>query len=243
MTSSLQEHLELPIVSVDTVVMSLKEQDASRPDDKTLHVLLVRRAPIPGEPFPERWSLPGAMIQPSLDPDVDACARRVLSEKTGLAKAAKWLEQLSSFGSATRDPRGWSISMAYYALIPFDAPHPSSNRVMDCRWFPVDEALSMNLPFDHSDILALAVERLRSKVGYSMLATRLLPDEFTLFELQRVHEQILGIPLDKSSFRKRLASVDCLETVEGRMRKGSNRPAALWRVKKDSPLHLFRRSI
>jgi len=221
-----------PIASVDLAIFALSPTG--------LEVLLMRRG---AKPFAGKWALPGGWIHVEEDGDLEAAARRVLEDKTGVE--TPYLEQLQTFGNATRDPRGWSLSIAYVALI--SAEEVSLRRganAADVTWHPVEgEALDLPLAFDHAAILRCALLRLRNKVEYSTLPVHLLPARFTLGELQSVYERILGRRLDKSAFRKRIAEVDFVEPVPGEMRRGSNRPAQIYRQKEARSTVLFDRTI
>lgn len=199
--------IERPLVTVDVVIFTLI--------DDALQVLLVQRPSHEGEPFPGQWALPGGFVDVALDDDLRACALRKLRDKT--AVESPYLEQLGSWGGRTRDPRGWSVTQVYFALLPWASLQPrKGSNAADVRWFPVDAAgaaqAADSLAFDHALILAAAVKRLRSKVEYTSLPAFLLPEPFTLPQLQRVYEIVLGRPLDKSAFRTRaLAAPDFLE--------------------------------
>ncbi|HEV2518543.1 MAG TPA: NUDIX domain-containing protein [Devosia sp.] len=218
-----------PIASVDLVIFAQS--------DRRLDVLLARRA---NPPFVGDWALPGGFVHADVDADLEAAARRVLSDKTGVE--TPYLEQLASFGGATRDPRGWSLSVVYMALILADRVTLRSGAgTTEAQWFQADTKVS--LAFDHRDILGAALDRLRSKVGYSTLPAHLLPEAFTLGELQAVYEGILGRALEKSAFRKRIAEADFVEPITGEMRRASNRPAQLYRLKRARHTTLFDRAL
>ena len=187
-----------PLVTVDVVVFTLVNE--------ALQVLLVQRPRQNSEPFPGQWALPGGFVDVLQDEDLRACALRKLREKT--AVDSPYLEQLGSWGGRLRDPRGWSVTQVYFALLPWASLQPRKGaNAADVRWFPVDAAgvaqLDDGLAFDHELILASAVERLRSKVEYTSLPAFLLTEPFTLPQLQRVYEVVLGRPVDKSAFRTR----------------------------------------
>jgi ADP-ribose pyrophosphatase YjhB (NUDIX family) len=218
-----------PLTTVDVVIFTIR--------DEVLHVLLVRRPAGDGEPFPNLWALPGGFVDISRDEDLEACALRKLKEKTGML--SPYLEQLGSWGSASRDPRGWSATHAYYALMP--AASAATVLASDAQWFPIQSGeLRTKLAFDHGDILEAAIARLRNKVEYTSLPAYLMPQEFTLPDLQRVYEVVLDRPLEKSAFRTRMLAADLIEPV-ARMRRGPNRPAQLYRLKKaKSPVYFAR---
>ena len=221
-----------PIVSVDLAIFALAPAG--------LEVLLARRGT---DPFAGDWALPGGWIHVDEDGDLEAAARRVLADKAGIA--APYLEQVGVFGDAMRDPRGWSLSVTYMALISPDAVTlRHGGNVTDVAWRPISgDAVIEPLAFDHAAILKAATARLRSKVEYSTLPVHLLPEAFTLGELQTVYERLLGRSLDKSAFRKRMAEVDFIEPIEGEMRRASNRPAQLYRLKQARSTVFFDRTI
>ena len=208
-SAALVQDIVRPLVTVDVVVFTLI--------DEALQVLLVQRRREDSEPFPGQWALPGGFVDVLQDEDLYACALRKLHEKT--AVDSPYLEQLGGWGGRWRDPRGWSVTQVYFALLPWANLQPRKGaNAADVRWFPVDAAgvtqLDDGLAFDHRLILAAAVERLRSKVEYTSLPAFLLTEPFTLPQLQQVYEIVLGRPLDKSAFRTRaLAAPDFLKEV------------------------------
>lgn len=209
-----------PYTTVDVVIFTVLEG--------ALQVLLMRR---PNEaPFPGAWALPGGFVDIAKDADLIACARRKLYEKTSVQ--SPYLEQLGSWGSATRDPRGWSATHAYFALMPGeDVTLTKGANAAEVAWFDVDGVLRKpKLAFDHGEILQAAVGRLRNKVEYTSLPAFLLPEPFTLPQLQRIYEIVLGRPVDKSGFRTRMLSADFLEEV-GVVESDSNRPPMGYRLK------------
>lgn len=223
---------ERPLTTVDLVILSVREDE--------LTVLLVRRPSQVGEPYPGKWALPGGFIDTSRDHDLEACARRKLMEKTGVD--APYLEQVGSFGSATRDPRGWSATHVYFALVASDdiTPRPGGN-APDSRWFSVrGEGVREGLAFDHAEILRASLARLRSKVEYTSLPAFLLPGEFTLTQLQKIYEVILGRTLEKKAFRTRVLAAEILEALPRKL-SGPNRPAQLYRLKRRRQAHIFSR--
>jgi len=215
-----------PLTTVDVVIFTVRED--------ALCVLLVKRKAARYEPFPDLWALPGGFVDIDKDRDLQACAMRKLKEKT--AMVSPYLEQLGSWGSADRDPRGWSATHAYFALM------PAAAGAEDAQWFVLDGGrVKPRLAFDHADILEAAVQRLRSKVEYTSLPAYLMPPEFTLPDLQRVYEVVLGRPLEKSAFRTRMLTADVIEPL-AKMRKGPNRPAQLYRLKKSKSPVFFART-
>jgi 8-oxo-dGTP diphosphatase len=190
-------------------------------DETELKVLLVQRGLAP---FKGKWALPGGFVH--VDETVDEAARRELSEETGLKNV--FLEQLYTFGTLKRDPRERVVSVAYYALVNL-AAHPATGATdaTDAAWFPA--AKPPALAFDHSEILATALERLQGKVRYEPIGFELLPEKFTLSQLQHLYEAVLHTDLDKRNFRKKILSMELLVPLKEQMRVGAHRPAQLFR--------------
>jgi 8-oxo-dGTP diphosphatase len=144
-----------------------------------------------------------------------------------------FLEQLYTFGDPNRDPRTRVISVAYYALVASDRLEPRAGTdATDVRWWSMS-SLPAELAFDHRDVLSYALTRLRYKIEYTAVAFELLPEEFTLAELQTAYEIILGEELDKANFRKKLARTDVVEAT-GLYRETGGRPAELYRYREDA---------
>jgi ADP-ribose pyrophosphatase YjhB (NUDIX family) len=221
-----------PLVTVDVVILTLRAG--------VLHTLLMKRG---AEPFQGVWALIGGYIHPQEDEDLEAAARRILRGKAGIE--TPYVEQLQGFGDARRDPRGWTVTFAHVALIPSDDLLPKQGANAETvSWWPVDAgAVEPPLAFDHARILAAAVARVRNKVEYTSLPIHLLPPAFTLTDLQRVYEQILGRPIEKSQFRRRIAEANFLEAIPGKFRQSSNRPAQIYRIKAGLSTIFFDRTI
>jgi 8-oxo-dGTP diphosphatase len=201
-------------LTVDCVVFGFDEGD--------LKVLLIRRAL---EPFKGSWALPGGFVR--VDETIDAAARRELAEEAGLQNV--FLEQLYTFGSMDRDPRERVVSVAYYALVKLDAYNTkAATDAVDAGWFPVSK-LPGPLAFDHADILATALSRLKGKVRYQPIGFELLPQKFTLSALQHLYEAVLESRLDKRNFRKKVLSLGLLVPLKETQMAGRHRPAQLFR--------------
>jgi ADP-ribose pyrophosphatase YjhB (NUDIX family) len=186
--------------------------------------------------------LVGGYVDIHQDENLEATAKRKLEEKTGVK--TPYLEQCETFGDATRDPRGWSITTVYFALIPYDGIHLKAGKgAEELKWLAVEEGdLKEKLAFDHEMLLRRCIERLRNKVLYTSIPTHLLPKEFTLGELQKIYEILLGKKIDHKSFRRRILSVDLLEEA-AEMRYESKKPAKLYRSKAPQKIHYFMRNI
>ena len=199
-------------VTVDIVVFTLREG--------SLQVLLVKRG-VP--PFEGQYAIPGGFIRG--DESLEEAALRELHEETGVRN--EFLEQLYTFGDPKRDPRGRVITVAYYALIASDKLSLVAGAdAAEAQWFPASSVPP--LAFDHKSILDYALERLRNKLEYTTVGFQLLPEKFTLGELQAVYEAILGRPLDKRNFRRKLALLSILKPLREWQRTG-RKPAQLFR--------------
>jgi 8-oxo-dGTP diphosphatase len=221
---------ERPSVAVDVALITA--------DEGHLQTVLVRRS---DHPYQGRWALPGGFVQ--MKESLDDAAERVLRAKARLA--GLFLEQLYTFGEPARDPRTRVIAVAYYALCAPDrfvvvpsAEAEVARARITVPWEgetggPIEVAgadgRELPLAFDHAEILGMAVKRLRGKLDYAPIGFQLLGDAFTLLELQKVHETVLGRPLNKDSFRRRMLASGQLEAT-GRMQDGvDHRPAELYR--------------
>lgn len=221
-----------PSVAVDVVCLTVEE--------RRLSVLLYERT---ASPQAGTLALPGGFVQ--IDESLDEAAARLLREKAGLSTV--FLEQLFTFGDPPRDPRGRVISVAYYALLDAARFGRASTRKMRLRvpWKgktggPVDvidtAGGKAKLFLDHADIIGLAVNRLRGKLDYTPVGFQLLPEQFTLRELQDVHEAVLGEPQNKDSFRRRMLATAQLEATGSHERDVLHRPAELYRFVRRSAL-------
>lgn len=184
-----------------------------------LSVLLIRRR---RSPYRGRWALPGGFVEPQ--ETLQDAAVRELKEETGVDSV--FLEQLYTFGDPGRDPRGRVVSVAYLALGPIErlGVRAGSDAAAVC-WYPIRSLPS--LAFDHARIVEIAISRLRAKLAYSTVCLHLLPDRFTLSELQRVYEAVLDRRLDKRNFRRKMLSLGLLRRHDVESR-GRHRPAQLY---------------
>ncbi|GAA0769447.1 NUDIX domain-containing protein [Ideonella azotifigens] len=202
------------ICTVDVVLLTLKDQ--------ALHVVLVDRdrPPFAGVP-----ALPGGFVHVQEDATAWHAAARALQEKAGIV--SPYLEQLATWSGAKRDSRGWSVSIVYYAVVAFEllpADRPG------LRTAPIDSLPS--LPFDHGEMVATAVARVRTKSQYSSLPIYLCGERVTLPQLQAVYEAVLGEPINKVSFRRKIEELGMLEPIAGETTMaGAHRPAQVYQLR------------
>ncbi|MBA3824631.1 MAG: NUDIX hydrolase [Ktedonobacterales bacterium] len=203
-----------PAVTVDVVMLTLVDGD--------LHILLVPRQQ---PPFVGQWALAGSFIR--ADESLETAAQRQLRQHLHEPHRI-YLEQLYTFGAPERDPRTRVITVVYFALVGEASAHQAT---AGGRWFSVNQ-LPLPLAFDHEGIIHYTVARLRGKLDYTTIAFRLLPPEFSLSELQLVHEAILNRKLDKRNFRKKILTSDIFDLHETDRTKmeGPHRPARLYRM-------------
>lgn len=204
-----------PVLTIHVVIFTLREGG--------LHVLLT---PCSEPPFKNAWALPGSLMH--MDESLEQTASRKLEELTGVVDS--YLEQLYTYGEIGRHPRGRVVTVAYFALLPADAPLRAGDG-SQARWFPVERL--PELAFDHHEIIAYALRRLRYKLEYTAAGFELLPETFTLTELQRTYEMILGEKLDKRNFRRRILEAGIIEPT-ARLKSGEGRPARLYRYRADA---------
>lgn len=205
-----------PAFTVDIVVFALDEED--------LQVMLVERdlAPYAGE-----WALPGGFVR--VDESLDEAARRELEEETGLQGI--FLEQLYTFGNLQRDPRERVVTVAYYALVNLQGHDVrASTDARNAAWFAVNDL--PKLAFDHETILKTAHERLKGKVRYQPIGFELLPERFTLRQLQHLYEVVLDRELDKRNFRKKVLGMEIVKETNEIEKDVAHRAARLYRFDK-----------
>jgi ADP-ribose pyrophosphatase YjhB (NUDIX family) len=222
---------ERPNCTVDIAIFTVR--------DSGLHALLVRRD---AHPFMDSWALVGGFIDIAGDADLESAARRKLLEKTGVS--TPYLEQFGTVGNSTRDPRGWSITTVYFALLPSEAviltPGEGAPQI---KWSKVNgAAVAEDLAFDHAELLAGCLRRLRDKALYTSLPVHLMPGSFTLGELQKVYERILDAKLEHKAFRRRMFKAGILEET-GEYKHAAKRPAQLYRSKEHLNTHFFLRNL
>lgn len=217
-----RQRYDAPLMTVDVAIFTLH--------DDQLKVLLVKRD---AHPCLQQWALPGGFIDIEEDVDLAMTARRKLHQKTSVE--APWLEQVVTVGNAQRDPRGWSTTVLYMALLPYiELPDGAGS-----QWWTLDQALDLPLAFDHQSLLEHARERLRNKTAYTVLPVHVLPAPFTLTQLQRAFELLLDATVEKKSFRRRILNANVLEQVGETPEGARGRPAGLYQPQQGQDHYQF----
>jgi 8-oxo-dGTP diphosphatase len=207
-------------VTVDIVLLTIRQG--------VLSVLLIRRG---APPFRGLWALPGGFVQPG--EDLETAARRELAEETGVSLSALHLEQLQTYGAPDRDPRMRVVSVAHLGLMP-DLPRPGAGSdAADARFWPVDDLATPDGPelaFDHERIVTDGVERARSMLEATNIATSFVEAPFTIADLRRVYESVWGTALHPANFRRKVLSVPDLVVPTGEERATGRGWTALYRA-------------
>jgi len=217
----------LPRVTVDLVIFGLGRQGLS---------LLVCQRQDP--PFVGSWALPASAVDIEQDESLDHTAKRILKQRLNLH--ASYLEQVQTLGNQHRDTRGWSVTIVYYGLVSANQILMNSLQPEKCfSWVTIEQVKSLHLAFDHQQLFESCLQRFQSKSLYTSLPIFLLEEEFTLTEVQKVYEAVLGIKMEKKSFRRRLLEGHFLEET-GNIRRASHRPAQLYRLIEKQPYYFPR---
>jgi len=203
--------IEFAILAIDAVCVRINAG--------SLEVLLGKVDP--QSTFKGCWALIGGLISP--EETAEQAVGRHLKNKASIGTV--YHEQLYTFSTIDRDPRGRVVSIAYLAPVHGD-PQQGREGKVETRWFPV--SLLPKLAYDHDSIIAVALERLRSKIRYTNIAQHLLPSEFTLSQLQAVYEVVLKQEVDKRNFRKKILATGLLRDTDHVLKEGVMRPAALY---------------
>lgn len=186
-----------------------------------LSLLLIKRAV---NPFKDSWALPGGFVKEN--ESLEQAVERELKEETGIA--VDYLEQLYSFGNPKRDPRARIVSISYFGLTKPDALQLNATTdALEAKWFNIDQLPS--LAFDHESIIHKAIDRLRAKITYEPIGFELLNEKFSFSELENLYSTLLGRPIDRRNFRKKVLSFGLLEQLGEQRKDGPGRPATLFR--------------
>lgn len=220
---------DTPLFSVDSVLYTYHEQ--------YLKVLLVKRS---NHPCSGKWGIPGGFVDIKKDQSLEDTVIRKLKEKTGVIPP--YIEQLATIGNSHRDKRGWSVTVCYTALLAHQNCVVNTSSVSDAQWVKLDALDSMDLAFDHGELIQLGKERLKQKALYSIVPAYALPEKFTLPQLQHLHELLIGKRIQKKSFRRRIEQADLLIETGEKYSKGG-RPATLYKMKNSSGNYTFIRNL
>ncbi len=215
MSSGQVPGVSFAILAVDAVVCALKDDE-----------VVVRITPAHNNsPFDGSPVLPGGLIRP--EEDAESAVRRILREKAIITSSVVHLEQLYTFSRIDRDPRRRVVAVAYLGLVSWEALSPEDQSERDgVQW--VSLRMVQHLGYDHDEIVRVAVARLRSRIRYTTLISRLLPASFTLTALERAYAVVLGSALDKRNFRKKILKLGVVRPVQGKRTQGQFRPAQLY---------------
>lgn len=200
-----------PAVTTDCVIFGF--------NGERLQVLLIERGI---EPYKGRWAFPGGFLK--MDETAEVGALRELKEETGLENA--YIQQLHTFSDPNRDPRERVITIAYYALVKIQEVKGGDDAA-SARWFPLDEIPP--LAFDHDFILRMATQRLREQIHFQPIGFELLPEKFTIKELQSLYEAILGINFDRRNFAKKMLHLEILTELDETIWRTPKREARLYK--------------
>jgi len=217
--TKLWKNFKHAVIATDIVIFTI--------EDGELKVLMIK---MKKEPFKKKWAVPGGLV--GVNESVEDSAKKHLKNKTGVDNV--YLEQLYTFGEIDRDPLGRVVSVAYFALIPSSKIDlKTSEDYEGIDWFSVKDL--PELAYDHSEIVKMAVERLRAKLEYSNIVYGLLPREFTLTDLQNIYELILEKKVDKRNFRKKILSLNIIKNTNKKTSGGVSRPAELYKFISKKP--------
>ena len=212
-----------PAVTTDCVIFGF--------NGERLQVLLIERGI---EPYKGRWAFPGGFLK--MDETAEEGALRELKEETGLENA--YIQQLHTFSDPNRDPRERVITIAYYALVRIQEVKGGDDAAY-ARWFPLDEIPP--LAFDHDYILRMATQRLREQIHFQPIGFELLPEKFTIKELQSLYEAILGINFDRRNFAKKMLHLEILTELDETIWPTPKKEAKLYKFNSDKYEELKRK--
>lgn len=199
-----------PAVTTDSVIFAF--------DGNELNVLLVERGI---EPFKGCWAFPGGFLKPL--ETAEECARRELKEETGLETA--YMEQFHTFSTPDRDPRERVITIAFLTLVRMSEVNGGDDAA-DARWFPLNQV--PKLAFDHDMILREAINRLRERIHFKPIGFDLLPQKFSMKELQLLYESILGVRFDRRNFAKKMLHLGLINRLDETERQSGKKEAQLY---------------
>ncbi len=203
-------------LTVDAVVFGYENEN--------IYLLLIKRK---YEPFKDQWALPGGYVKD--EESLEEAVERELKEESGVE--INFLEQLYTFGSVDRDPRGRVVSVSFYGLVrPDKFQISAATDAKEVRWFALSEI--PEVAFDHKNIIQSGIERLRSKIKYEPIGFELLDIQFPFSDLEKLYSALLGEPVDRRNFRKKIKELNILDELEGTVSTGPGRPAKLFEFNK-----------
>ena len=205
-----------PAVTTDCVIFGF--------DGSELQVLLIERGI---EPFKGKWAFPGGFL--NMDETAGEGAPRELKEETGLENA--YIEQFNTYSDPGRDPRERVITIAHYALVRIQEVKGGDDAAK-AQWFPIDEV--PQLAFDHDKILRDAMRKLRERIHFEPIGFELLPEKFTMRDLQILYESILGVKFDRRNFAKKMMHYELLNQLDETVRPTAKRDALLYSFNKEN---------
>jgi 8-oxo-dGTP diphosphatase len=216
------------IYSTDAVIFTLPPVNVSPSQEL---VVIVHKRTNPDEPYFDQWALPGGMVRTNSDANDLAACERVVKDKLGIAP--DYMEQLQTFSGAGRDPRGWSSSVVYFTLTPWDDLSDWWGTQPNALLIPLSNMRKkvVSLAFDHNEILKVAIERVQAKAHYSTLPCLLLPKHFTITQMHGMYEALQDSPINMAAFRRKIAKLDFLRKVNGVFEGGVQRPAQMYQMK------------
>lgn len=193
-------------------------------DGSELQVLLIERGI---EPFKGKWAFPGGFL--NMDETAGEGALRELKEETGLENA--YIEQFNTYSDPGRDPRERVITIAHYALVRIQEVKGGDDAAK-AQWFPIDDV--PQLAFDHDKILRDAMRKLRERIHFEPIGFELLPEKFTMRDLQILYESILGVKFDRRNFAKKMMHYELLNQLDETVRPTAKRDALLYSFNKEN---------
>ncbi len=217
------------VFSIDCVIFGF--------DEGELKILLIERN---AEPFKDWWALPGYLV--AHNESIDDAAGRILYELTGLRGI--YMDQFHTFGDVNRHPQGRVVTVAYYAMIRLNGPKelkPVTSYASKAVWVSINDL--PKLAFDHSQIFEKGFKKIRHKISYQPIAFELLPEKFTLTQLQHLYEVILNKKLDKRNFRKKMLNYGILKELDEKQKGVSYRAAKLYKFDRRKYAKLFQNEL
>lgn len=212
------QHLRFAVLAADTVLFSIRNSEL------VVRTIRVNRPPA----YIDVQGFPGGLLDPS--ETAEECVHRLIGERGYLSARKVYTEQLYTFSTLDRDPRGRVVSVAYLSLVPWDELSETEKiGSAEATWESVTSL--KRLAYDHDDMLRVALARLKSRVTYTTLISKLMPKEFTLTELEKAYASILKTDLDKRNFRKKILKLNILKPLSNRKKGGAYRPAKLYSFK------------